>query len=182
MQSHWQISRFILCLSGLLFTNATTAFPTGAPVQHTGARGEPDCSNCHFGELGSSPPTLRLEALDSSVSAGSQQMITFLISHPDLLVAGIQLSLRTIDDLTESAGDLYSQQLKAETFNKVVYLNHIEPIPALAGTARIQLQWNVSEVVGKVVFNAALVAGNNDNSPFGDSVMTLEHYVNIISD
>jgi hypothetical protein len=96
--------------------------------------------------------------------------------------AGIQISARFAGGNTQ-AGDLKSPGLTPVLGgNGVAYLNHTAPLPAVAGRVEFKVEWAVPEASGDVVINAALVAGNNDASPLGDSVVTVEQHVRITPD
>ena len=69
-QAHYFLPAILFLLGGITIGSKNLAYPTGAPEQHTGATGESDCSTCHFGDLGGSPPQLTMVGLDNVVRAG----------------------------------------------------------------------------------------------------------------
>jgi hypothetical protein len=169
----------LVILGCLLFSSINLSYPTGAPAAHTGAAGEDDCSNCHFGDLGETPPVLKVAGLSDVIRAGSHLVISLKLSHPEMQVAGIQATIRSLGDSPGPAGQLNSDQLMSGVNNGIAYLNHVKPLQSDAGTVTVILEWNVPELTKTAVFNAAMVAANNDFSPFGDSVVKLEQTIEI---
>jgi len=178
--SHLKLARLALCLGLIVIHNSVTAFPDGAPVKHTGAVGENDCASCHFGQLSNTSPVLELSGFGNALQAGRPHTLTFVFTHADMKVAGMQITVRTPGDTPDNTGRMHSPQFRAVFSDGIAYLNHTAPINAEDGRVVITLEWDVPEYVGEAVINAALVAGNDDQSPFGDSVITIEQRVNIL--
>ena len=158
------------------------AFPTGAPSEHTGAPGEKNCTSCHFGSLNETKPELTLTGLENSIKPGSQLIITLRLSHKKMKVGGIQLSIRSVNDKNLSPGDMYSSQLVSSYTKGIVYLNHQYPLQNYLDTLKITIHWKVPENEDIVLLNVAMVAGDNDLSPFGDSVVLLQRKIKINHD
>lgn len=172
----------LLGLAGIVFCTTLLAFPIGAPSRLTGGPGEQDCTNCHFGQLGDATPTLRLDGLADQVKAGSRQIFTLTLTHPDMLVAGIQTTVRPVNEEQQEAGRLQSSQLTTLMKDGLTYLNHAQPLPAQSGAVTITVEWSVPMTIGVAILNTAMVAANGDGSPFGDSVVRLERSIEIVSD
>lgn len=177
---HAALIRPLPVLAGIGFAALAWAYPTGAPPGHAGAAGGADCGSCHFGTLDdASPPVLELTGLADSVPAGSRQILSFRLSHPAMRTAGIQLSLRTGDTGARTSG-LHADGAGTTEEEGVIYLNHLQPFPARAdGFVSIPVQWMVPDQSGTVIINAAMLAANDDESPLGDSVVTIERVVDI---
>ena len=167
-------------LAGICCAVLASAYPTGAPPGHTGAAGGTDCGSCHFGTLDdASAPALDLNGLADTVPAGSRQLLSFRLSHPSMRAAGIQLSLRAAD-ASAMTGDLQADGAGMTVEEGVIYLNHLQPFPAGAdGVVSIPVRWTVPAQAGTVIINAAMLAANDDESPLGDSVVTIERVVDI---
>ena len=75
---------------------------SGAPTDHNGQ----NCSTCHnsFGAA-NSDPSGSLTADISSYNPGIQQTIRIIIQHPQASRWGFQITIRSVSDETQSAGD-----------------------------------------------------------------------------
>jgi len=181
MKQHGGVG-LLLSMLGCIYSGTGNAFPTGAPPGYTGAVGEADCSHCHSGELDGIPPEFELQGLDQEVTAGARRVLTLLLSHPDMQVAGVQISVRLDGSSIKHIDHLHSTGLKPVLNDGIVYLNHTAPIPAKAGQVTVTIEWNVPQVPGGAVINVAVVAGNDDESPLGDSVAIIEQHIRILPD
>ncbi|MEX2352632.1 MAG: choice-of-anchor V domain-containing protein [Gammaproteobacteria bacterium] len=178
-----RLSGLLAGLGGLFWFINISALPTGAPPGHAGADGENDCSSCHFGELADTAPALELSGLTATMKAGSHQVFELVLSHPDMRVAGIQATVRAMDKNPGAAGRLQARGLKSIQIDENVYISHTNPINAESGQVKITMEWDVpKDFSGNATINAAMVAGNDDESAFGDSALSLERQVIIISD
>ena len=108
-------------------------------------------------------------------------MITLLLSHPDMQVAGIQATIRSVGEAPERAGRLFSSNLNTIVNGGITYLNHARPLLPVSGKVTVTLVWNVPDVIETTIFNAAMVAANNDLSPFGDTVVKIEKTIEIVA-
>ncbi len=89
-------------------------------------------------------------------------------------MAGFQLSIRSLTDGGQ-AGELYpaAGQQKISSAD-VLYLTHTEPSVISQAGVTWDISWTAPEGVPvPVVLHAAAVAGNDDESPLGDSVHLL---------
>jgi len=184
MKTHTQ-SRFAWMLfaglSAIIFCSVILAFPIGAPGRLSGGPGEQDCSNCHLSQLGDTPPQLTLDGLEGTVRAGTHQVFTITVKHPDMVVAGIQTVIRPGDDELHYVGQLQSDQLTTLMKDGISYLNHTQPFRAVSGAVTLTIVWDVPDTTGTAILNTAMVAANEDGTPFGDSVVKLERTIQIIA-
>ena len=185
MNTHTQ-SRFrwmlLTGLSATIFCSVILAFPIGAPSRLSGGPGEQDCTNCHIGQLGDTPPQLTLDNLPDSVRAGSRQVFTVTVTHPDMVVAGIQTVIRPGDDELHYVGQLQSDKLTTLMKDGISYLNHTKPFRAVSGAVTLTIVWEVPDTSGSAILNTAMVAANEDGTPFGDSVVKTERTIQILAD
>jgi hypothetical protein len=185
MNTHTQ-SRFAWMLlagfSATIFCSVILAFPIGAPGRLSGGPGEQDCTNCHLGQLADTPPQLTLDSLPDTVRAGSRQVFTITVAHPDMVVAGIQTVIRPGDDELHYVGQLQSDQLTTLMKDGFSYLNHTMPFRAVSGAVTLTIVWDVPDTTGIAMLNTAMVAANEDGTPFGDSVVKTERTIQIIAE
>jgi len=169
-------------MAGIVFCTVIFAFPIGAPGRLSGGPGEQDCTNCHFGQLSDTLPKLVLDGIPDKVRAGTRQVFTLTLTHPDMMSAGIQTVVRPVSEEQSAVGQLESTQLSTLIKDGLTYLNHDQPVPAESGMVTLTFEWIIPATSGTAILNAAMVAANNDGSPFGDSVVKLERTIEIISD
>ena len=157
------------------------AFPDGAPPAPTGGFSEPHCESCHFG---GDPPAdkagLRLKHLGDTYEPGRIYEFILHLVDPGKVVAGFQMSVRFIDAPGQSAGRLEADSDGLGVIEKdgVQYLGHRE-VRLRNGNGddfRWRIRWTAPETFADdVVFHVAAVAGNDDESPLGDTVYVLTH-------
>lgn len=156
------------------------AFPDGAPPGHTGGFGEPNCGACHFG--GDSPADetgLRLKNLGDTYKPGRIYEFVLHLADPGK-VGGFQMSVRFNDAPYhgQSAGRLESDgdRLRVVEGDKVQYLGHREVgrRDHASDDIRWRIRWTAPEKSGGgVIVHIAAVAGDDDESPIGDTVYAL---------
>lgn len=157
------------------------AFPEGAPPAHTGGFGEPHCESCHLGaDLPADNTGLRLNNLGDTYEPGKIYEFVLHLVGPGKVVAGFQMSVRFIDAPYhgQSAGRLEgdSDGLRVIEKDEVQYLGHREARRGNSDGFRWRIRWIAPETpAGDVVFHVAAVAGNDDESPLGDTVHVLTH-------
>lgn len=173
-----KITLLIITL-GLLYLLTNQARSTGRPGEYSGGAGDYDCSTCHFGELGGAVPEVTIKGLNERVPGGSVQNIILEIFHADMVVAGLQASIRAVGDEPDGAGILKSGQLNTFMNDGIAFLNHPEPLMPENGRITINLSWDVPRVSERAVLLFTLLAANGDYSPFGDSVVKIERQVSI---
>lgn len=147
--------------------------PDGPPPAHTGGFGEKTCTDCHFG--GAPTGSATLTGLPDSWEPGRTYRLSLILHSTSMERAGFQLSARFPDG--SQAGTLKSvtDRVAFSLHQGVQYAAHTEAGSwAGADSALWSLLWVAPEKTDSVQFNAALNAGNGDNSPLGDAVQTLE--------
>ena len=159
-------------LALLLLPVLARAYPEGAPPAHTGGFKEPHCGACHLGEAQSG--ALTLSGLPGIYVPGKTYTLALGLPETRAAVAGLQLSVRFMADGGQ-AGELRAgagQQLQREA--DVAYLTHSEPLALSPEAGAWTLEWTAPvDRVAPVVIHAAVVAGNDDESPLGDKVYLL---------
>ena len=150
------------------------------PLAHTGGFSEPTCLTCHMdGELNEPGGTLAIEGLPARYEAGKRYTLTLVITHPQLKVAGFELSARFESgaDSAKQAGKLAATgdrvAVTLEDGTRVQYAHHLLPgiTPPAPGSARWTIEWTApTNPSAPVVFHAAANAGNDNNSPMGDYI------------
>lgn len=154
------------------------ANPEGAPAGHTGGLGQPDCSACH--DLGAEPTEhsgLFLEGLSDTFEAGREYTFELTVIDPAARVAGFQLMLVSGDG--EHGQWLPGEGQAVMEQSDSVYVHHSQPRmtqeDGKSGERRAQwmLRWRAPEAEGALAIYAAAVAGDDDQSPFGDNVYTV---------
>ena len=161
-----------------VFSSSVQSFPQGAPEQHTGGFGELDCGQCHYG--GDDKGDLSLSEWPDEVEAGGTYELALTLRNSSAKVAGFQLSIRNADGQQYGgfAAGAQQQVLKAsnETAEEVLYLTHSESTQAEQGEVVWRVQWQAPKQLSgntELKLHAAVVAGNHDESPLGDTVVTL---------
>lgn len=173
--------RLLTCLaviSLLLITPQSWGYPEGAPPRHSGGFGEADCSQCHFGGRDSPEATLTLHDFDD-LRAGAETTLELQLSASYAEVAGFQLTVRDLNG--KQLGSFVSQPQQATgSADGVTYLTHSAPMTASDGKVLWPIAWQAPEALPEVlVVHASAVAGNQDQSPLGDSVLVLEQRVKV---
>jgi len=166
-------------MPSLGFTGAT-----GAPTDHNGQ----DCSTCHtsFGPATSNSPALTANI--TGYNPGVQQTIRIIIQNAQAQRWGFQMTIRSVSDLTQSAGDF----TPGDTFQVVCddgsrfgsaapcnqmreFAEHMNaPRTATGAGFEFDVVWTppASEIGDLRVYIAA-VAADGDNTAAGDHVYTL---------
>ena len=156
------------------------AYENGAPPGHTGGFGEPDCSACHSGFAPNAPTgELSIQGLPAGYAPGATYRLAILLQHPELASGGLQLAMRTRDG--EPAGELVPASARTAVVNAAgqAYLQHTREGTRTGtdGSIRWEFDWRAPQTAEPVVLNLAANAANDDFSPLGDFVYTLEQKV-----
>jgi hypothetical protein len=156
----------------------------GPPPGHTGGFGEPTCLVCHQGEPLNAPGgELVLEGLPSVYQPGRVYELTVRLLHPGLRAAGFQLASRVAlgERSGAQAGVLSARgagvAVTADQRLMVSYAHHADAASGLArpGEARWSLRWQAPRrAVGPVAVHLVANAADDDSSPLGDFIYTLE--------
>lgn len=152
-------------------------YEDGAPPGHTGGFGEPDCRACHTdSDPNPADGRLKVSGFPDRVVADAHYELEIVLQHAELRSSGFQLALRSPDG--KPAGKLVSLSSRTRLIEETgqVYLQHTKDglQPENDGTARWVFRWIATGVVGPVYLHVAANAANDDVSPLGDYIFTLE--------
>lgn len=164
-------------------------YADGPPAAHTGGFGEPTCLRCHA----DAPPNdgaarLTLDGGPETCAPGQSYPLTLRLARAEMARAGFQMSARfaTGPSAGEQAGALSAADDRVQVVagrartaagdsTLVEYAQHTVPGTRLVGTdsAAWTIGWTVpEEATGPVVFHVAANAANDDDSEFGDHIVT----------
>lgn len=153
----------------------------GPQPGHTGGFGEPTCTSCHFdGELNSPGASVRLEGLPPKWRPGTTAEFAVVLRASPLQRGGFQLAARYLDG--QSAGRqagviqaVSSGTLVTESAG-IQYAHHTVDGTSASGNGVMQwiLRWTAPADVtdSRIVFHVSANAANDDNSEFGDRIVT----------
>lgn len=154
-------------------------FRDGPPAAVTGGFGEDSCYACHFdGEPNGGRGALAIRGIPERFEPGETYRIEVVLTRPGMGVGGFQLSAREAGGgaqagtLAPAPGE--EARLGSLTAREIHYIQHVlEGIHLVApDTARWAVLWTAPRAGVPVTFNAAAVAGDDDESQFGDHVHT----------
>lgn len=157
-------------------------FRDGPPAAVTGGFGEDSCIACHFGSEPNEPGgKLVLAGVPERYEAGEAYRIQVRLIREGMGVGGFQLAARFEGDGSQ-AGSLGSDpergsgRIGVQSHGGVQYAQHTLGgiVLSTRDSAHWTLLWTAPETGGAVTFHAAAVAGDNDESQFGDYVYTTE--------
>lgn len=149
----------IVCLAAALATSAAFAFPEGAPWGAANPDAEQHCGSCHFGyDATLNSNAISISGLPEVATPGRVYELQVSFADAEAAVAGFQ-SLATAGEFQAETGDI-------EYLGAAIRSTK----PALADTGfHWTLSWTAPDMPGaRVVIYVAVVAGNDDLSPFGD--------------
>jgi hypothetical protein len=167
-------------------TGRAAGYPDRPPVAHTGGFGEPTCHACHAGAPPNKlPGRVTLDGVPDRYVPGHPYRLTVVLTRPGMAAGGFQLAARfaagaaagrqagdlgPVDDrvavtIADSTGIAYAQHTLAGVR------------PPVSDTARWTLEWRAPVSKVAVVFHVAANAADDDASPFGDFVHTVERRV-----
>lgn len=150
----------------------------------TGGFGEVSCHSCHFdGDLNQKTGNLELKGLPEVIKSGKLYDFEVELKHPELVKAGFQLSIRTVEG--DQSGSFVSTNdrtlVQAGLDGKIQYMNHSEKGSAgFKGSATWKFRWMAGEKVGPIILNLAANAANGDDSEFGDYIYLKEWELRIV--
>lgn len=156
------------------------AFRDGPPARVSGGFGEETCVACHFGTAAENDPSGHLEitGVPEGYLPGESYTLTATLKRPGMAAGGFQLTARFQEDGSQagelSPGDSDKARVGFTTEREVVYAHHLLPgiAPTAADANRWTLLWTAPESRAPVVFHLVGVAGDGDESQFGDYVFT----------
>lgn len=158
------------------------AHPNGAPPGHTGGFAEPDCRVCHLGPETTAKSALRVPGLPDNYQPGNRyRLIVELalneLASEQLVQGGFQLSIRSSSSNTAGTLTPVAETLQEVQNEGATYLTHTAP--ARKADEHSPLRWPFAwtppeRLCEPVQLHLAAVAGNDDASPLGDKVFTLQ--------
>lgn len=168
-------SRLLAFVLAAVSFGTAGAFEEGPPPANTGGFGETDCSSCHFDNaLNAAEGTLALTGVPEFFVPGQRYALTVSLDHPQLVVAGFQLSVRTADG--KPAGELAVTGNDVGTVvpgnTGITYAQHKRPRHKSDGGIRWVVTWRAPDEDVAVIVNVAANAANYDVSAFGDHIFT----------
>lgn len=163
---------------------------TGAPTDHNGQ----DCSTCHSTYApANSDTTGSVTANITSYNPGVQQLIRIVVAHPQAQMWGFQLTIRSVSNQTQSAGDFSpsgsnvqvvcndgSQFGSAPPCNALTeFSEHMNaPRTATGAGFEFDVMWSPPESeIGDLEVYVSAVAANGDGTAAGDRVYTLTRVI-----
>lgn len=152
--------RLIACtIIAALSIRAALAFPEGAPWGAANPDADENCGTCHFGHDATlDANALSVEGLPETAVPGATYELEISFDDAEAVIAGFQL-LATDGEFHADGGDI--EYLGAA-------IRSTKPSPADAGF-NWSLNWIAPDKPGaRVTIYVAVVAGNDDLSPFGD--------------
>ena len=149
------------------------------PPAHTGAFGEPSCTECHNDyDANHGDGELLLTGLPDAWKPGHSYDLILEVRDAGMRAAGFQLSAR-FDDGSPAGllvpGPDEAGRVDVDTSTTVPYAHHLYDGTNLRapGSGRWVIRWTAPvEGTGAVALNAAVVTADNDLSPLGDLVYT----------
>lgn len=155
-------------------------FRDGPPARVSGGFGEETCIACHFGSAAENDPSggLEIAGVPEGYTPGESYTVTVTLTRPGMVAGGFQLTSRFQEDGRQagelSPGENDQARVGFTTEREVVYAHHLLPgiTPTAADANRWTLRWKAPESGGTVVFHLVGVAGDGDESQFGDYVFT----------
>jgi hypothetical protein len=157
------------------------AFKDGPPARVTGGFGEDSCYACHFdGEPNPEPGRLSIEGVPGRFEPGVAYTLRVTLSHPGMAVGGFQLAARYVESGeqagTVEAGEDEEGRVGVLSDRGIDYIHHLlgGTEPTAPDTAHWSVVWRAPASGGEVVFHAAGLAGDGDESQIGDHVFTTE--------
>lgn len=159
-----------------------SVFRDGPPAAVTGGFGEDSCHACHWGdEPNDREGTLSITGLPRRFEAGRTYALGVTLTRPGMRVGGFQLAARFAHTGEQAGalnpGDGEGERVSVLTAGGIEYIQHLlGGIPRVApDTARWTVEWTAPPEPGdRVIFHAAGVAGDDDESQIGDRVYTVE--------
>ncbi len=151
------------------------ATENGLPVAHTGAYGEPSCSECHRPEPLNVNGQVAARIEVGPYVPGATQEVDVIVESPFATRWGFQLAARRAADPTLPAGTFEAINLFAQVRcadgtsapcdgDQMEYATHTSAVPVgRGGEFTFAVNWTPpGEDVGEVVFTAAALAADGD--------------------
>lgn len=150
----------------------------GPPPHMAGGSGDATCHMCHSdSDINAGPGSFAIEGIPTAYQPGETYTVTVRLEDPDLEAAGFQLVAR--DEAGGQAGSWRSLDEATQTVasRQVDGLSFVQQ--TLGGStfdrkAEWRMEWTAPEPGVSVRISGAANASNNDASPLGDRIYTLE--------
>jgi len=154
-----KITLAMTILVASLSMSAAVAFPEGAPWGAANPDAAEHCGSCHFGyDATLDSNTISIIGLPEVAIPGQAYELQVSFDDAEAVIAGFQ-SLAT-------AGEFQSETADIEYLGAAI--RSTKPAPAGTGF-QWTLTWTAPELSdARVIIYVAVVAGNDDLSPFGD--------------
>lgn len=160
--------RRVLTLVLCSVTGAAMAEPTGAPWDHVGRPGGPDCTECHFDSPARrQSPDLMLGGLPAFIAPGAGYDLTLSLRNGDAVFAGFLIA----GDSGGAPSGRFEGAAAMEADGAA--LRSTRPRGFAGDTAVVtwRFRWIApAGLAASQTFFVAVNAGNDDASPFGDTV------------
>ena len=160
------VGRVAAVLGAAMLVGVAHAYPEGAPWGAARPDAVESCATCHFDyEAVADSTAITVSGFPDQPQAGATYSLTVGFEVPEATTAGLQvLAISDGDDsgsFTASAADM-------ETGTGAIRTTH----PSIAdGGATWTFDWTAPAQAGAVIhFYVAVMASNDDGSPFGDQV------------
>lgn len=165
---------FVLALAILGFLGTARAYPDGAPWDHDGGPGRPDCGVCHFD---SAPirqsPALSLQGLPEQIAPGAAYDLVLRLELDEALIAGFLM--RAESQCNVGAGAFSSLDSRTTADGAGVRSTLDGTSPDRDGVAEWRFRWRAPDMIeDAILFYIAANAANGDNSSFGDAIHLLK--------
>jgi hypothetical protein len=154
-------------------------YAESAPPGFSGGFKEQSCHACHFHEnLNSGPGRVAITGVPATFAARERYAITVTLTHPQMKLAGFQLTTRFQDGGAQAGtlapGPGEEERIGIDAQGDVQYANQRRKGAALSApeTARWSLVWIAPETTDPVVFHVAANAANDDGTAEGDYIHT----------
>lgn len=150
---------------------------------HTGGFGEPTCAACHQGP-GPADARVRLTDVPAAWQRLATYRITVEVNAAALRRGGFQLAARWATGPAEGrqAGrfEVAGPGARVTESGGIAYVHHTYEGTSASEPGRVvwTVDWrSPTEGIGAIWFHVAANAANDDNSEFGDSIVTAERQV-----
>src|SRR5262249_5059651 len=162
-----------------------TAFREGPLPRMTGGFGETTCRTCHFDNPLNDPGgALSVTGLPAAWMPARTYGVTISLRRVGVVRAGFEMTARfqLKPHEGEQAGSFHTSDSRLQIIfapgSPVEYIQHtkIGSLLTAAGRGQWSFEWTAPEAPGggPITFNVAANASNDDQSPLGDYIYTLE--------
>jgi uncharacterized protein (TIGR03437 family) len=146
------------------------AFSGGPPPAKTGAPGESNCTECHFGTpiTNAEGISLQVPGNNFSYTPGVAQEWVLQASRPGAAIFGFQATVRTATNSTAGTLTAVDASTRVLSEDNKDFVEHTLPSPA--GTFRFR--WTPpSSDLGPLTVYVAVNAANGNGDPSGDTIL-----------